>query len=340
MRMYRNRELRRLLLLLIFIGAAATIGCYFLPQWAAVICGAASLGFIVLLLIYTRNRYVQIDRLSAYLAKINRGDASLDVRDNTEGELSILKSEIYKVTVTLNEQNELLRRDKTAMADALSDISHQLKTPLTSMFMMTDLLLDAGLSDEERRTFTGRIRMQLERLQWLVASLLKLSKLDAGTARMEPAPVPARQLVNRALEPLRIPMELKEQRLYVEGDDVTLWCNEAWTAEALLNILKNCVEYTPVQGELTIAFLENPLFTQVRITDTGPGIDTKDLPHIFKRFYRGQHASDDSVGIGLAMAAAIMEGQGGAVEAKSHPGQGGEFLLRFPRQPQREGIHP
>lgn len=334
MRMYRNPELRRFLVLLLILGAAAVIGCFFFAQWAACIAGAASLGFISLLLVYTRKRYLQIDRLSAYLARINRGDDSLDVRDNKEGELSILKSEIYKVTVTLKEQNELLRRDKTAMADALSDISHQLKTPLTSMFMMTDLLLDAGLTEEERRTFTNRIRLQLERLQWLVASLLKLSRLDAGTARMEPAPVAAKKLLDRALEPLRIPMELKEQRLNLSGEEAILWCSEPWTAEALLNILKNCVEYTPVQGEITIAFSENPLFTQVRITDTGPGIDPADLPHIFKRFYRGKHAPDDSVGIGLAMAAAIVEGQGGAVEAKSHPGQGGEFILRFPRPPQ------
>ena len=285
------------------------------------------------MLVYTHKRYRQIDRLSAYLARINRGDDSLDVRDNAEGELSILKSEIYKVTVTLKEQNELLLRDKTAMADALSDISHQLKTPLTSMFMMTDLILDAGLSEEDRRTFTGRIRLQLERLQWLVASLLKLSKLDAGTARMEPAPVIARKLLDRALEPLRIPMELKEQKLRISGEGITLWCNEPWTAEALLNILKNCVEHTPVQGEIDIAFSENPLYTQVRIKDTGPGIDPSDLPHIFKRFYRGKHASDDSVGIGLAMAAAIVQGQGGALEARSHPGQGGEFILRFLRQP-------
>ncbi len=324
------------MMLLLALGAAATAGCYFFSQAAVFIAGAASLGFIALLLLYTYKRYRQIDRLSGYLARINRGDDSLDVRDNKEGELSILKSEIYKVTVTLKEQNELLRSDKTAMADALSDISHQLKTPLTSMFMMTDLILDAGLTEEERRTFTQRIRMQLERLQWLVTSLLKLSKLDAGTARMEPAPVIAKKLLDRSLEPLRIPMELKEQKLNLSGEDITLWCNEAWTAEALLNILKNCVEYTPLQGEVTVAITENPLFTQVRITDTGPGIDPHDLPHIFKRFYRGKHASDDSVGIGLAMAAAIVEGQGGAVEAKSHPAEGGEFVLRFPRQPQHK----
>jgi len=334
MRMYRNPELRRFLVLLCALSAAATAGCFIFAQEAVYIAGAASLGFITLLLVYTYRRYEQIDRLSAYLARINRGDDSLDLRDNAEGELSILKSEIYKVTVTLKEQNELLRRDKTAMADALSDISHQLKTPLTSMFMMTDLILDAGLTEEERRTFTGRIQLQLERLQWLVASLLKLSKLDAGTARMEPAPVAAQKLVDRAMEPLRIPMELKEQKLRLTGDEVTLWCSEPWTAEALLNILKNCVEHTPIQGEIAVAFTENPLFTQVQITDTGPGIDPNDLPHIFKRFYRGKHASDDSVGIGLAMAAAIVEGQGGTVEAKSHPEQGGEFVLRFPRQPQ------
>ena len=329
--MMRNREFRSFLIALIIAGAALTGAGFVLSLSAGIVAAACSLIFISLCLFYTYRRYVQLRLLSDYLKRINTGDYALDVRDNTEGELSILKNEIYKVTVALRERGESLQREKSALADALSDISHQLKTPLTSMLLMTDLLCDAKLPDEKRREFTTRMRLQLERLQWLVSALLKMSRLDAGTVRFNRQPISARALIDKACSPLLIPIELKNQTLNIEADEASLFCDVHWTSEALLNVVKNCVEHTPEGGSITICAEENPLFCQITVKDTGTGIHPSDLPHIFTRFYRGKNASDDSVGIGLAMAAAIVKGQGGSIIARSVSGSGSMFIMRFPK---------
>ena len=324
----RNREFRNLIIILLLTGGAASAAGFFISNTAGIAMAACSLLFIGVLLAFTWQRYAQIKHLCEYLKRINSGDYALDVRDNTEGELSILKNEIYKVTAALRERGDALQREKLTLADALSDISHQLKTPLTSMLIMTDLLCDADLPEEQRRTFTTRMRLQLERLQWLVSSLLKMSRLDAGTVRFNPRRLSAKALIDKACAPLLIPIELKSQTLRNDTHEALLTCDENWTVEALLNVLKNCVEHTPEGGQIVVSCEENPLFTQIRIRDDGPGIDADDLPHIFSRFYRGKNATEDSVGIGLAMAAAIVQEQGGSITAASS-GRGSAFTLRF-----------
>lgn len=329
--MLRNPEIKRFIFYLLLLAAFSSVGGFIVSSSAGIVALSTSLLFIIMFLIYTWRRYSQIAKLSSYLKKINSGDYALDVRDNVEGELSILKSEIYKVTVMLREQNDMLAHDKAALQNALSDISHQLKTPLTSMLMMTDLLCDNELPEEKRREFTDRLRAQLERIQWLVSSLLKLSKLDAKTVVFKPASVPAKTLLEKACEALLIPIEIKNQTLTVEDGGVVLRCDENWTAEALVNILKNGVEHTPEGGKLRIVCTSNPLYTQILIMDNGPGIDLKDLPHVFSRFYRGKNASNDSVGIGLAMAAAIITKQNGTIDAANYPQGGSVFTVRFPK---------
>jgi signal transduction histidine kinase len=329
--MLRNREFVRLAVTLaVLTGLAAAAGLLVSPL-ACAVSGGFALLISAAALFATSRRYRSIERLSAYLKRINSGDYALDVRDNTEGELSILKSEIYKVTVMLRERGEQLQKDKTALQNALSDISHQLKTPLTSMFVMTDLLLEPDLPADRRLRFADRIRAQLERLSWLVSSLLKLSRLDAKAVTFRRDDVPAQRLLDKALSPLRIPAELKNLTLKTADNGVTLRCDEGWSAEAVLNIVKNCVEHTPEGGVIRIVCDQNPLFAQLSIEDNGPGISAADLPHIFTRFYRGQNAADDSVGIGLAMAAAIVQAQGGSIEAGSASFGGSAFILRFPR---------
>lgn len=331
MRLFRNRETRLFLIAALITSAAGTAGAYAVSAGAGIITAVLALMLIAAFLLFTRWRYSQISRLSSYLKIINAGGYDLDVRDYAEGELSILKSELYKVTVMLRQQNDTLGREKTKLADSLSDISHQLKTPLTSLFMMTDLLCDADLCEQKRIEFTNRMRVQLERLQWLVSSLLKLSKLDAKMIKLCLRPVPVKPLLEKACAPLLIPAELKNQTLFIEDNGVSLLCDENWTAEALLNILKNCVEHTPSGGKISISCSDNPLFTQITVTDNGSGIDKSDLPHIWNRFYRGKNASDDSVGIGLSMAAAVINEQGGSVSVKNAYPHGSEFTIRFPK---------
>ena len=299
--MVRNRELVRFLLFGIGVAAAGAAAGYFLPEYAYLVCLLFCLAEIAVFTGYTMRRYRQMEKLSDYLKRIGRGDYSLDIRDNVEGELSILKNEIYKVTTRLREQAEYNVREKYYLADALSDISHQLKTPLTSMMVMTDLLKEEGLPTDKREEFTDTIRAQLIRIEWLVTSLLKLSRLDAGTIVLESRPVPAAEVIGRAAQHLLIPMELKGIEFEVQGEEnVTFPGDLSWSAEAFANILKNCMEHTPPGGRIRVMYEENHLYTVISVEDNGEGIAAEDLPHIFERFYKGKNAGADSVGIGLA----------------------------------------
>jgi signal transduction histidine kinase len=284
-------------------------------------------------LIFTKWRYREIYKLSGYLQQISSGDFHLDVRDNYEGELSILKSQIYKVTKMLSEQGAVLHEDKAKLSNAISDISHQLKTPLTSMMVMADLLSDKNLDDRKRAEFTRNLQVQLERMEWLVSSLLKLSKIDARTIMFKKEKVLVKDLIQSAVEPLLIPIDIKMQSLDIQGDDSAAFIGDFnWTIEALINIIKNCVEHTTEEGEISIMYSENALFTEIAIADNGKGIAKEDLPYIFKRFYKGKNASDDSVGIGLAMAHSIITSQQGDIEVQSQPGVGTKFQIKFYKQ--------
>ena len=327
--MLRNREIRVLLLFQLAVCAAGVAAGFGLGAPAGILAAVLSAAMLVSGLLFTRWRYRRLAELSDYLNQICGGRYDLDIRNNEEGELSILKNDIYKVTLRLSEQAQQLHKDKKQLADAISDISHQLKTPLTSMSVMTDLLADQSLSEEKRKEFLRNIRSQLERIEWLVTSLLKLSKIDAGTAEFKREQVSAAEVVNRAVQPMLIPMELRHQRLVIQGEDVRFLGDANWTAEALINLIKNCVEHTPDGGQITVEYSDNPVYTEIRVMDNGRGIPREDLPYIFKRFYRGKNAASDSVGIGLAMAKSITEHQNGDLSVISKEGVGTQFNMRF-----------
>lgn len=329
--MWRNREVQWFFISLLTISLAAFVLAGFLFSIRVALFVLVTSGLLAgCSFIFTRWRYREIEKLSGYLRKISSGDDSLDVRDNQEGELSILKNDIYKVTLMLSEHRSFLEKDKLTLTNALSDISHQLKTPLTSMMVMADLLSNSTLEESKRAEFTQHIRVQLERIEWLVSSLLKLSKIDAGTISFKKDKVVVRDLIQSAVQPVLIPMDIKEQTLNVSGDEsVTFTGDLRWTAEALINILKNAVEHTGEGGVISISFSENPLYTEITIADNGDGIPKEDLPYIFRRFYKGKNASDDSVGIGLAMAYSIITSQQGDLEARSEKGNGTVFSIKF-----------
>jgi signal transduction histidine kinase len=335
--MMRNGELRLLLIVLVLTTAAGTGFVYVIAPVAGVAVLISGLVLTGVALGFTFWRYRQLARLSADLRSIAAGDYSLDIRDNREGELSILKNNIYKVTLMLSEQAELLKRDKTYLADALSDISHQLRTPLTSMGVMTDLLLDPSLKEEKRTDFLRSIRSQLERTRWLVSSLLKLSKIDAGAVHFKVEQHELHRLIQQAAEPLLIPMELKEQTFVISCPPHLLFTGDFnWTAEAVLNMLKNAMEHTDQGGTLSVTGTANPLYTELVIADNGHGIDPVDLPHIFERFYKGQSSGEDSIGIGLAMAKAILGRQNAEIVVDSKIGEGTRFIIKFYQPIRRE----
>ncbi|MFF2912699.1 sensor histidine kinase [Paenibacillus sp. NPDC057934] len=331
--MLRNREIQMLLLIMGSISVTAIIVSAFISFVTAVFVFSLSILLIASSLLFTRWRYRELEKLSIYLREISNGNDTLDVRDNQEGELSILKNDIYKVTLMLSEHRSLLQLDKLQLTDAISDISHQLKTPLTSMTVMADLLSAPDLPPAKRTEFTHHIRVQLERIDWLVSSLLKLSKMDAKTIPFKKDVISLKKLIQKALEPVMIPMDIKGQNLFITGDDeVTFIGDFNWTVEAVLNILKNGVEHTQEGGAISITFSENALFTELIIADNGQGIPKEDLPYIFKRFYKGKNASEGSIGIGLAMANSIIASQNGVIDVTSDSGQGTQFRIKFYKQ--------
>lgn len=308
-------------------GVAAGLLVRLLPVGLALI-GLVCAGFALLVVRYQRAVSAQVAGLSAYLRQIEAGDYALDVRDNGEGSFSLLKNDLYKVTIRLREQAELLQKDKTALSNLIADISHQIKTPLTSLGVLADLLAEDP-PEADRLVFVERLRAQLGRIQWLVAALLKLARLDAGTAAFKSEAVDVRRLIARALEPLQIPLEVKKQRLEIHGDDGASFAGDLnWSAEALTNVVKNCVEHTHEGGRIEIAYTTNALYAEITVSDDGEGMASADLPNIFNRFYRGANAGENSVGIGLALAKAIFTAQGGDITVRSERGVGTTFNIR------------
>ncbi|GGB69483.1 sensor histidine kinase [Fictibacillus barbaricus] len=332
--MLRNREIQILLAILFTISFGATaLTAAILSYQAGVVIIITSVLLIGCTLTFTAWRYREIEKLSSYLLRISSGDYTLDVRDNYEGELSFLKTNIYKVTIQLSEHSSLLQRDKVKLTNAISDISHQLKTPLTSMMVMADLLNDTKLNESKRLEFTHNIRVQLERIEWLVSSLLKLSKIDVGTVPFKKDKVVVNKLIKKAVQPVLIPLDIKQQSLIITGEEnVSFQGDLEWTVEAIINILKNCVEHTQEGGEISISYSENALFTVITVRDNGKGISKKDLPYIFKRFYKGENADQNSVGIGLAIAYSIITSQNGDIEVISEKDRGTQFKIKFYKQ--------
>ncbi|WP_226526887.1 sensor histidine kinase [Metabacillus niabensis] len=332
--MLRNREIQVLLIILTSICMASTVlAIFFFSLPVALYIFLTTTIFVIVFFYFTKWRYREIEKLSTYLRKITNGDYNLDIRDNTEGELSILKNDIYKVTLMLSEQSSYLQQDKVRLTNAISDISHQLKTPLTSMMVMADLLSHPNLDVVKRKEFTHNIQAQLERIEWLVTSLLKLSKIDTDIVQFKKDTVPANVLIQKAVQSVLIPMDIKQVSLKVSGDDgVSFLVDLNWTSEALINILKNCIEHTDEGGSISISFVENTLYTELKIQDSGKGILKEDLPYIFKRFYKGKNAGEESVGIGLALSYSIIKSQQGDIEVKSEIGEGTTFLIKFYKQ--------
>ncbi len=300
----------------------------------------AFLGLIIIIsILFTLRRYMKIKELSEYLIKVQNLNSydelnsfyeDMHFKNYSEGELSILYTEIYKVTRLLAEQKEKLIADKVYLADSLADISHQLKTPVTSLTVMADLLDDGNLPDEKRREFVDNIHIQLNRIEWLVGTLLKMSKLDAGSIKLKIQRVNMKELIEKAFNHLLIPMELKQQELILEGDAASeCICDKNWTAEAVANIAKNCMEHTGEGGCIKVLFEDNAIYSRIIIEDNGKGIDSEDLPHIFERFYKGKNSSADSVGIGLAFAKQVISIENGTIDVKSQEGMGTVFEIRF-----------
>lgn len=329
MKIFRNSEFKRELWLHAAIAAAGT-GIGFLIDtkcgFAALVIGAV---FCLLFFLSARRRYHALAELAQKLDRILHGQEQVLIAEQREGELSILNSELQKMTLRLKEQADQLLADKLRLTDVIQDIFHQIRTPLTSMNLVASMLAEENLPYERRLQMTRELKRQLERVQWLVETLLKLSKIDAGTAQFQRESVLVSELIRKASEPLQIQMELRGQALNTQIADERFIGDLNWTTEALGNILKNCMEHTPPGGIICVTADENALYSELVVTDSGPGFSSEDLPHLFERFYKGQGSSEGSVGIGLALSRSILAAQNGTVKAENNLDGGARFTIRF-----------
>lgn len=328
--MFRNKSLISMIVLSLLLVLAAFLLTFIFPDSIRLIMVVLGLVLVLVFGIYTGVRYIKIRQIAYDIHGFQREKNRLKLERYEEGELSYLCSEVDKLCVKLTEQAQLLKADKKYLANAISDISHQLKTPLTSMSMMADFLKDDGLGEEKRCEFAGNIQVQLLRIEWLVSALLKMARLDAGTVQLKKNKVLAKELIAKASAHLLIPMELKDQQLIVECDEnCMIECDLDWTSEALANILKNCIEHMDSGKTLKVSAADNSLYILITIQDEGCGICSEDLPHIFERFYKGKNSASESVGIGLAMARQIIHEQNGDIGVDSVVGQGTTFTVKF-----------
>lgn len=305
-------------------------GSYKYVVISAIICLAFGIAFIVVFLLYLKMQKQQTMDIAKRIERINLGDYSLQIDRNSEDELSLLDNQIYRTAVKFREQAENSNKDKENLQKSLSDISHQLKTPLTSIIVMVDNILDDDdMPLEIRREFLSDIKHNTSTVSFLVQSLLTLSKLDAEAIRFKYADVDVKNIIDECIKNTAVMAEICNVSVETLCDDTyKLNCDKKWLCEAITNIIKNCIEHSH-NGNIKITADQNKLYTKISIKDNGSGITKEDLPHIFERFYKGKNSSDDSVGIGLSLAKTIIEKQGGYISVSSELNKGSEFVIKF-----------
>lgn len=324
----KNEEFKLMASISAFATIFAFVVCLFINVLCAVICLVLGVVITVVFVVFTRQRYKNIEDLNDYLSAVCAGNFELAVNDNAEGELSILKNNLYKVMILLRTASEDAKKDKIFLADSLADISHQLKTPLTSMIIMTEVL-ENETDPKKRADFIKIMEEQLQKMKWLITTLLKLSKLDADTADFNIKTLNSADIIEKSLKPFALQTDIRMIKVKKDIDQFEFDGDENWSVEALENIIKNCIEHTADGGMLSITAKSNSVYNEIQISDNGCGIASEDLPHIFERFYHGKNSSSESVGIGLALSKAVFSKENADIEVKSREGEGSTFTIRF-----------
>ncbi|MGF7143111.1 signal transduction histidine kinase [Anaerotaenia torta] len=290
---------------------------------AAIICCALT---VLLSRRYVRQTFDSIDRIMDRVLLMDRKLLS-EITD--ESRISKLTCKARRIMDLCISEAAQAREEKDTVQGFISDMSHQMKTPLSGISMYADLLLEGSLTEEERREFLSRVKSGADKLQWMMDSLIKMSRLEVGAIQLSPVSENIGQTVSDAIGSVIAAAAKKNINLSVSDfHDMPLYHDRKWTREAIANILENAVKYSAPDSEITISLQPMPLYTTIMITDHGIGIDKSDWNLIFKRFYRGREVSDkEGAGLGLYLSALIMEKQGGYIMVDSVPGQYTSFSL-------------
>lgn len=304
-----------------------------LPMKAAVQVLLFAIPVLLLLLWEYGKVFGRIKRISLAAEQVVEGEFHEPLPEHAEGEFGALGRSFNAMAGRLHKTLQLLQQEKVFLQNLLSDISHQLKTPLSSLIIYNEnLLKDRNMKEEMKASFLERSRQQLERMEWLIVSLLKLARIEAGSIVFHKHTIRLRDVLEDAAFSLQLLTEQKRQTILVQGGEASLiQGDEEWLKEAFINLLKNAIEHTPIEGVIQARLEEHPLFSTVVIRDSGEGIHPEDLPHIFKRFYRGKsNSKSQGIGIGLSLSKLLIEGQGGQVSVSSRYGEGAAFRVLLP----------
>lgn len=285
---------------------------------------------LIIFLLYNKKKEKQICNITKYIEQINKKNYELQIDSISEDELSILKNEIYKTTIMLKEAAENSNLDKINLKKSLEDISHQLKTPLTSiLIMLDDLIDDPDMDAIVRNDFLRDIKREVVNINFLVQVLLKLSKFDSNTVHFVKENTSVRNILDSAIKNVSTLCDLKNVDINItSNEEAEIYCDSRWQIEAITNILKNCIEHSKDNQKILINYSQNNVYTMVEIRDFGEGILEKDLPHIFERFYKGENSSLDSIGIGLALTKTIIEEDNGTISVNSSQ-EGTTFTIKY-----------
>lgn len=297
----------------------------------AVLIGIFGIASLSIFMRYVLIQEKELKEINEYIKEVNNKNYSLKIEDNKDGELSRLRNELYKTTVILREAAENSEEEKEKLSIAIADISHQLKTPLTSIRIMLDNISDnPDMPQEIREDFIQDISKQVEHMSSLVISLLKTAKFDAGTIKMENEEIDAKKLIDSVINNLAILIEIKEIEVITKIDEKAIFIADyKWQQEALTNILKNAIEHSQPKSNIYIIVENTSIFLEIKIKDEGQGIEQKDLKHIFERFYKAKNCNEDSIGIGLSLAKTIIEQNNGYIKATSEVGKGTLFEIKY-----------
>lgn len=339
---FSNEEKKQGMDILSEYGISSTLSLKFFPEISDLFSELLVLMTISFLLFFigsfglysffTNKMYKRIRELTCYADQILEGGSISPLTEMREGDFSKLTHSFNRMRFVIQKNIEELQKEKQFLVDLMNDISHQLKTPLAALTMYNDILTEKELSKEQKSMFLDQGRQQLERMKWLIQSLLKLAKLDVGAIQFQKKNASLSRTVQGSVEIVKDLATKKGVEVKVTADENCFMEHDTdWMTEALLNVIKNAIEHTPSGGLVSVMLEKRETLYRIQIRDEGEGIEAEEIHNIFKRFYKGKkNKKSGSVGIGLSLSKAIVEGHNGMIQVKSSMGVGTTFSFLFP----------